>query len=445
MVMQVTVEDLSSVKKMLHIEIPQDEVNQELESAYKQLKKTAKIKGFRPGKVPRSVLVRMFKKDIHADVCSRLIQASFVDALKETELNIVGNPQLDPPDLIANESYRYDAAVEIKPDINDIDFKGLTLKKTLYKVDDTEIDAQLKGLQKKLARQKPIEEERAAREGDTVIITYEGLKDGKPFAETQKTENFTAKIGDGAILADFDSGLIGMNPGETKEINVTFPKDYFNQKLANIEIDFQVTLNEIREEEIPEIDDKMAKELGNFQNLDELKDQISKNLEQGYDKRIEQEMGEQIYQALIEKTDFEVPDTMVDYELEAIVAETERSFAYRNTSLEDMGLTREGIAEKYRNTAVKQVRRHLVLDKIIRQEDLELSDEEMDAGYADMAEAFGQPQEEIKNYYSQNKDKLEFFKHTLLEKKAVKLIIDNSTIEEIEPSDQPPSEEKKDS
>jgi trigger factor len=156
-------------------------------------------------------------------------------------------------------------------------------------------------------------------------------------------------------------------------------------------------------------------------------------------------MSEQIYQALIEKTDFEVPDTMVDYELESIVAETERSFAYRNTSLEDMGLTREGIAEKYRDTAVKQVRRHLVLDKIIQQEDLELSDEELDAGYTDMAAAFGQPPEELKNYYRQNKDKLEFFKHTLLEKKAVKLIIDSSKIEEIEPSDQQPSEEKKDS
>ena len=165
----------------------------------------------------------------------------------------------------------------------------------------------------------------------------------------------------------------------------------------------------------------------------ELKERIRRNLTEGYTKRVEQEMNEQIFTALIDKTKFDVPDAMVDYELEAIVDDAERSFAYRNTSLEEMGLTRESIAEKYRDTAVKQVKRHLILEKIVDQENLTLSDEELQAGLQDMAAAFQQPVEQIQAYYNQNSDKLDYFKQTLLEKRAVTLIIDNSVITEIEP------------
>jgi len=218
--MQVTVEDVSSVKKILHIEVPEKIVIRELDNAYKQLKKTAKVKGFRPGKTPRSVLERLFKKDVHGDVSSKLLQDSFVEALKETELNIIGNPQIEPPQLEVDGPYKYDATVEVKPEIDDIDFNGLTLKKALYQVTDEEMDAQLKLLQKNLSQQIPITEDRPVQENDSVLIDYEGFEDGKPFSETQKTKNFTMKIGDGAILKTLDEKMIGMKPGEDKEITV---------------------------------------------------------------------------------------------------------------------------------------------------------------------------------------------------------------------------------
>jgi len=431
--MQVTVEDVSSVKKILHIEVPEDRVARELDNAYKNLKKTAKIKGFRPGKAPRSVLERLYKKDVHNNVSSKLLQDSFVEAIKETDLNIVGNPKIEPPGFDEKEPYKYDATVEIKPEIEEIDFKGLTLKKSLYRVTDQEMDAQIKMLQKNLARQNPITEDRAVRENDFVLIDYEGFKDGKPFAETQKTENFTMKIGAGHILKTFDEQLIGMKPGDNREIKVDFPEDYFNNKLANLEINFQVQLNEIREEVLPEIDDEFAKRLGQYETLDDLKNAITDNLNQGYAKRVEQELNEQIYEALIPKSEFEVPDSMVDYELEGIIEEAERSFAYHNKSMEDLGLSKEILSEKYRDTAEKKVRRHLILGKIVEQEDMTLTDRELEDGFKEMAQTFNQPLEHIKNYYKQNEDKIEFFKHTLLEKQAIKLIIESSTIEEVEP------------
>jgi len=431
--MKFTVEDVNTVKKILHVEIPKEDVASELDEAYKNLKKGAKVKGFRPGKAPRSVLERLYKKDVNGNVSSKLIQDSLNDAIKEAELKIIGNPIVDPPELNGNESYKYDATIEVNPEIEKIDFKGLNLKRTLYKVSDEEVDAQLKMLQKNLAQKKPIEKDRPVQDGDFVVIDYEGFNDGKPFAETQKTNNFIIKVGEGHISKDFDSGLVGMKPEENKEIKVNFPKDYFNDKLANLEITFHVKLKEIREEVLPEIDDEFAKNLGKYKTLISLKKEIINNLKKGYAKRVEQELNEQIFTALIEKTDFEVPEVLVNYELDSIIEEAERSFAFYNKSMEEHGITRETISEEYRDTAEKQVRRHLILNKVIQQENMTLSDKDLDAGYEEMSQNFQQPMEEIKNFYNQNKDKLEFFKQTLLEKNAIKLIIDNSLIEDKEP------------
>ena len=427
------VEDVSSVKKTFHIEVPQEEVTEELNKAYNQLKKSAKVKGFRPGKIPRAVLERMFKKDVHADVSSRLIQSSFLDALKQTQLKIVGNPDLDPPALVADSAYKYEATVEVTPEIDDIEFKGLELKRNMYAASDDEVDAQLKALQRSMAQHEKISEDRPAQTDDFVLVNLEGLRDGEPVPEFTKTENFSLQIGKAIISEDVDNQIIGMKVGDTKKFTTKFDKDFPNEKLAGLEVIFEVVLNEIRKEFLPPIDDALAKKAGPYKNLDELKKIILDNIEQGYEKRKEQELNEQIFKALISRTTFEVPDAMVEMELEGIVEEAERSFAYRNTSLEEMGLSKETIAEKYRETALNQVKRHLVLGKIIDQEKLEIDDQELESGLKEMSENFNQPLEGIKQYYDQNKDKLDLFKHTLLEKKAIKLILDSSKIEDVKP------------
>ena len=436
--MQVTVEDVSSIKKIMHIEIPQDEVTRELDKAYNHLKKNAKIKGFRPGKAPRSVLVRMFKKDVHADVSSRLIQSSFTDALKETELNIVGYPKVDPPEMEAAEPYRYSATVEIAPVIDDLDYKGMKLERSKYEINDDEINAQLSMLQKNMAQLEPIKEDRGLENGDFALIDYEGFKDGQPFEATALTQDFTLKIGDGVILPEFDEQLIGLKSGGEKEFKIAFPEDYFNAQLAGHELDFKVSLNDIRTETLPEIDDELAKKVGPYESLDALKDAMTANLKQGYDKRVEQELNEQVFSNLLEKAEFDIPETLVEAELEGIIQEAERSFAHRNTTMEEQGMSRESISEKYRDTAAKQVQRYLLLKKLIEQEDLTISDEELDEALNEMAANFNQPLEDVKKYYQQFPDRIDQFKHALLEKKAITLIIDASEIKDVEPK---PAEE----
>jgi trigger factor len=441
--MKVTVEDQSTVKKILHIEVPQAEVTRELNNSYAELKKTAKIKGFRPGKAPRSVLERLYGKDVKADVSSKLIQSAFSDALKETELNIVGSPKVDPPELDAGAAYLFDAEVEINPEIPDIAFKGLELNKTKYEATEEEVGVQLKVLQKNLTQREKITEERPIRENDVAVIDYEGFRNGEPFEPTKKTENFTMKVGEGLIVKDLDDGLIGMSVNAEKEIEVAFPEDYYKEEMAGQQLVFKVKLNEIREEVVPDLDDAFAKSISDkFETLEILKEKIRENLLEGYRKRTEQELNEQIFQQLLEKCEFEVPDTLVDSELAHIISDAERSFEQSNKSFEDVGLTKEGLEEQYRPTAERQVRRHLILNKLIDQEKLELSDEELDQGFKEMADIYQQPVEHLKGYYQQNKDGLAYFKHTLLEKKVLKLIIESGQITEVEPAKTEEAEER---
>ncbi|MFO7838811.1 MAG: trigger factor [Desulfosalsimonadaceae bacterium] len=433
--MDVSVEDISSVKKKLHIEVPQEEVAKELDSAYANLKKNARIKGYRPGKVPRSVLERKFRKDVHSDVAQTLIQNTLMEALREKDLPVLATPDIDPSELDPDQAFTYRATVELRPELPEVDFKGLELKKNEYQASEEEIDRQVEMLKKHLAEYHTINEDRAAVDGDYVVIDYEGFKDGQPFEETEKTENHTLKLGQGSITEDFDQALIGMKPGESKEFAIHFPEDYHNANLAGQDITFQAALKEIREEVLPEANDEMARKLGEFNGIEELREEIRKNLQQGYDKRTHQELQEQIFDKLITEA-FEVPETLVQQEIDNIVKDAEQQFVKNGLSMEQLGMTREGMAEQYRDLAEKQVRRHLLLNKIIKQEGLEIGDEELEAEYQRFSETTGQPAEVIRSYYQQSPDQLEAFKHALLEKKAIDLIINHAEIENIPPGEE---------
>lgn len=430
--MEVTIEDINSVKKKINIQIPVDEVVRELDSAYLKLKKSAKIKGYRPGKAPRAVLERVFKKDIHSEVTNTLIQNTLIDAIKQKDLAVIGTPQINPSELSPDAPYTYDATVELKPQLAAVNFKGIELQKKLYKMKESEVDRQIEMLQRQLAQYIPITENRPSVEGDFTVIDYEGFKDGKPYEETQKTQNYTLKIGQGMISEEFDRQVTGMKAGDHKEFLVHFPETYHNKKLADQDLAFQVDLKEIREQKLPALDNEFASTLGKYETVDEVRAEIRKNLQEGYDKRSEQELQEQIFEKLLTEN-FEIPETLVQFELDNIIYDTAVRFAQSNISMEQVGLTREKMETQYRDVAEKQVRRHLFLAKIIEQEGLEVANQELDGEYESFAKAIGRDVDGIKEYYKKNPDKLEGFKLTILEKKAFNLIIENADIKEVVP------------
>ncbi len=431
--MQVTIEDLSAVKKMLHIEVPEDQVVSEIDSAYNELKKTAKIKGFRPGKAPRNVLERLYKKNVNADVTSRLVQTSIFEAVKEKNIQILGQPIINPSDFDGTGPFKYEAIVEIKPEIPEVDYQGLNLKKNIFKPSSKEVDVQLKALRQKLAKQEPVKEDRPIQDGDFVVMDYEGFKDDKPFNQLPRTEDYRLKIGEGIISKDFDNQLIGMKTKEEKKVTIDFPSDHHNKKLAGQTITYHVVIKEILTETLPEINDDFAKQLGKFNTLDELKTTIANNLAEGYAKKSEQDLHEQVFNAILKKTEFEVPDIMVEYELQGIIADVARMFMMNNNMMpEQIEHLKETFAAKYRGTAVEQVRRHLVLGKIIEQKEIKLSDQELEEDFKEISKTQGMTFEDIKKFYQENPEKLELYKHALLEKKALNLVVESSTIEKIE-------------
>ena len=432
--MQVTVEDVSPIKKKIHVEIPKEEVAKELDSAYNELKQKAKIKGYRPGKVPRSVLERHFRKDVHSDVVNSLVQNSFPKAIRETELPVIDTKDIDAPDLDPDAGYAYYATVELKPEVPAVDFKGLDLNQTEYTVSEGEIDGQMEMLRKHLARYEPIGEDRGVADGDHLTIDYEGFVGGAPYPPTEFKENHALRAGDGSFTEAFDRQILGMKPGETREFTVSFPEDHSDKDLAGRDISFRVTVKEIKQEILPEVDDEFAKQFGEFETVADLRAEIENNVRQGYEKRTQQELQEQIFEALL-KNEFDVPDALVRAELDAIAQDTEQRFSQNGMSMEELGLTRDILDQQYRPIAEKQARRHLLLNKIIEQENLEVSDAELEAEYGKLSEMIGQPIDFIKEYYNKQPEKLDGFKIALLEKKAVDLIINHANIKLVSPEE----------
>ena len=427
--MKVNVEDVSTVKKILNVEIPESEVTEEIDKAFEALKKNARIKGFRPGKVPLSILEQRFKKDIHAEVCGQLIQKSYAEALRETQLVPLSDPVVDPPELEKGQPYLYAATIEVRPPVEDLNVRGLKVEKKEKAVDDEEIESHLKIIQKGQAQLKSLEEDRPVKKGDHVLIDYEGFKDGEFFEAAGRTENFGVQVGSGRILKEFEDQLIGMSRNTSKEFTIPFPEDYFSKELAGLEITFKMTLNDIKEEILPDIDDEFAKDLGEHETLEDLKETIKKDLEGKYQDVSEREVRRHILDQLIEQQDIEVPEVLAKHELSALVNEAQEMLRYRGLSPEEMGETEEKLSEKYGALAERKVREYLFLEKVVEQEEIKLTDEILEEAYKKMSTRMNQPAETIKQFHNAYTEAFDAFKQKALEDAAIALILRNGSIE----------------
>ncbi len=431
--MQITVKDESAVKKTLHIEIPAETVNRELDDTYRELKKTAKVKGFRPGKAPVSILKRMYRDKVNADVAFQLIQSSFPDAVQEKKLSVVGEPVISSSELKEEQPFTYDVTIEIKPELPELDYKGLKLKKNIYRCSDEDVNSQLAMLRKSMAEQKDIDPPRPASENDIAVIDFSGSHEGAEFDGFPERKDYRFRIGEGVITKSFDDHIIGMVPGDVKEFDIDFPDDYVNSQTAGKKIHFNVTLLSLKEEVLPALDDALAKVAGPYESLEKLREAIKSNIQSGYDKRSEQELSEQILEALLSKYVFKAPESIINLELNGILEEIERTYKAYKMPLESMGQTREALAEKYRNTAEKQAKRHILLNKIIEQDNLDITEDDLENGFSEIAASLNQPVDTIRQFYRTKPDQLDVLKYSFLEKKAMQKMIDSSDIEEIFP------------
>src|SRR5512139_1312123 len=334
--MKTSVEEISSIKKKVLIEIPEDQVNKEVESFYKDLGKKAKIKGFRPGKVPRNILERYFKDYVKAEVVQKLIQDTYPQALSEIDLQPVSPPVIDPGEFEGGKSFQYSAVIEVKPDLKLEGYTGLKIEGKKEEVKDEEVEARLKSLQNLHANLKTISEARPIQAGDFVIVDYEASIGGKPL-EGGKAIDFTLEVGSGQFIPALEEKLIGLKPEEEKEIEVSFHQDYGYQKWAGKTISFHVKIKEIKEKILPPLDDEFAKDLGDYSSFEELKAKLKGEIEKEKELALERQLKDQLIDQLLEANPFEVPESLVEEQAKALVSDTKLKLAAQGVVLKNLG------------------------------------------------------------------------------------------------------------
>ncbi len=399
--MKASVEEISSIKKKVSIEIPEDQVIQEVESLYKDLGKKAKIKGFRPGKVPRNILERYFRDYVKAEVVQKLIEASYPEALSETDLHPVSPPVIDPGEFQDGKPFQYSAVIEVKPDFQLEGYTGLKIEGKREEVKDEEVEERLKALQNLHANLKTISETRPIQKGDYVIVDYEASLGGKSL-EGGKAIDFTVEVGSGQFIPAFEEKLIGLKPEEEKEMEVSFPENYGYQKWAGKTISFHVKIKEIKEKILPPLDDEFAKDLGDYASFEEFKTKLRGEIEKEKEQALERQLKDKVVDQLLEANPFEVPESLVEEQAKGLVSDTKLRLSAQGVDLKSLGLSEEKLQGDYQAMAQKQVKTFLILEKIAGQEGIAVTDEEVDDRLREMAERMHQKFDVVKRYYEKN-------------------------------------------
>jgi trigger factor len=399
--MKMNVEDISSIKKKLSIEIPEDQVTKEVDSFYREVGRRAKIKGFRPGKVPRDILERHFKDYVKAEVIQKLVQDTYSTVLSETNLHPVSPPLIDPGELESGKSFQYSATVEIKPEIKIEGYLGLNIEGKRENTKDEEVEERLKNLQNLHANLKTISEPRPIQNGDYVILDYEAKMDHKPLEEG-KAIDFTLEVGSGRFIPALEEKLIGLKPEEEKEIDVSFPEDYGYTKWAGKTISFHVKIKEIKEKILPSLDDEFAKDLGGYSSLEELKTKLKEEIEKEKELALKRELKDQLVDQLVQANNFEIPESLVEEQIKVLISDTKLRLASQGLALKNLDVSEEKLKEDYREMAQKQVRTFLILEKIAAQEGITVTDEETDDRMREVSEKTHQKFDVVKRYYEKN-------------------------------------------
>lgn len=421
--MKVDVAGVNDVEKRMTVCIFAEVVDGEIEKTYKGLKKEVKIKGFRPGKVPLAILKKHFKAQVEEDVISKLVSDSYPKALEEAKEMPVSPPKIENGVIEQGKDFTYTAVFEVKPEIDVKDYEGLELEKEKVEISDEDVDKEIETLRNSHAALKEVEG-RPVQKGDNVLVDYEGTVAGEPLPQG-KQQNFPMEISEDTFLPGFSDQITGMNKGEKKTFSINLPEDYGDENISGKKADFTLTLNEIKEKVLPELDDEFAKDLGDYKGLQELKDKFKESMLERKTQKSESDVREKIFDVLIEKNSFDVPKKMVESQAKNMVMEMQQMFAAQGMNLGDMGQSPEQLIESYKQPAEKQLRSALLLEAIAKKENLDADQSEIEAKYEDLAKQVGQDVAFVKEKVTDD-----MIKPQVLEKKALDLIISKANFTE---------------
>jgi trigger factor len=424
--MKVEIENLSEVKRKLTIQVPSAEVTQEVDRAYRELGKKAKVKGFRPGKVPRSILEMYYHKDIEPDVSEILVRRSLAEALKDKGLDAVNLSWPDPaPPVVAGEDFCYSVEIEVEPEFAAEDYLGLTLAAPEVMVTDAEVEARLEEIRQGNAILKPPAEDRAVQAGDFVVLDHQAHFAGQP-VEGGKSEGTYVEVGSGKFNAEFETNLLGLKAGAEARFPVALPDDFANPLIAGKVVDFAVNVREVKEKVVPELDDTFAQNLGgNFQTVADLRTAVREDIIKSKEQERQALMENQVSDQLLARHQFELPPSLVAQEQENMFRDQMDRF--RQHGMDTAGMDPARIMEVMKPMAERRVRVRLILSRIADQENLAVDEGEMDAALARIAVNNRRDVVEIRKFYTEH-NLLGALRRTLLDDKTMKLLLDKAEI-----------------
>jgi len=426
--MKASWEKLESNVGVLTIEVEAQQVNEALDKAFKKVANRVNVPGFRKGKVPRQIFEAKFGvESLYQDAIDIILPEAYTYALQETGIEPIDRPEVDIEKFAKNEPMKLTAKVQVKPEVTLGEYKGLEVEAKSSDVTDEEIDAELKRLQERHAEIVPVEEG-AAQNGDIAVIDFEGFVDGEAF-EGGKGEKHSLELGSGSFIPGFEDGVVSMTKGEEKDIEVTFPEDYHAENLKGKAATFKVKLQDLKRKNLPELDDEFAKDVSEFETLEEFKKDLADKIKARKEREFRIHQETTVVDKASENATVDVPAVMVETELNNMVKEFESRLRSQGMTLEMYfqftNQSEAGLKEQMKPDADKRVRNNLVLEAIAKAEGLQATDEDLEQELGRMAEQFQRTVEEIRGILTAN-GRIDDIREELSIKRAVDFLVDNS-------------------
>lgn len=421
--------ETSSIQRTLRVEVDAKRVRKAFDRAYKDLGRQVRVRGFRPGKAPRSVLEKIYGGSIGEELEQQLVRETLPDALEQAGVEPVSEPQVDSSQPTRGEGFAYTAVVEVKPTIELPDLAGLPGSKPSVDVGDEDVEQELARLRERRAFFEDAEAGAPAEQGSHVTIDYLGKFDGEPF-EGGTAEGATVEIGAGRMIPGFEEGIEGMSVGETKSITVTFPEQYQSEELAGREATFEIEVRQVKRRVLPELDDAFAKEFDDaLEGLDALRERVRGDLVEGKERSAKEALHRSLIDALIERTEFDVPPGMIERRLDQQIQRAHEQLV-KAMPHDELHQRLGEWSESWRPEAEREVREHLLLDAVAEQQSFEVSDEELQTKLEEMAREQGMDPDRLRKIYDEQGME-ETLRSQLSSDKALEFLIRGAKVEEI--------------
>ena len=425
--MSLQVEKLEHNMAKLTVEVAAEDVEKALQAAYLKQRKQINIPGFRKGKVPRQMIEKMYGPEVFYDeAANNMIPNAYAKAYDESELDIVSQPKIEVVQMEKGKPFIFTAEVATKPEVTLGDYKGLKVDKVSTRVTQKEVDEEIEKERERNARTIEVTD-RAVQDKDEVTLDFEGFVDGVAF-EGGKGEDYPLTIGSGSFIPGFEEQLIGAEIDKEVEVNVTFPKEYHSEELAGKDATFKCTVHTIKAKELPELDDEFASEVSECETMDAYRAEVKKNIKERKERNGKEKKENQAVDQAIENAQMDIPEAMIEFQVRQMADDFARRIQQQGLTVEQYfqftGMTAEKMLEEMRPQAEKSIKTRLVLEAIVKAENIEVSDERVEEELTKMAEAYQMEVEKLKEFMGENEKKQ--IKEDLAVQEAITLLVNES-------------------